>query len=237
MTRIPILCSCWVFVAAVAIADEPKTPGTVDPEALNKRSYAVQRERKEVIAALIEAVEQDERELVHYWHEPTTMYMIWRLGNLKAEAAIPLLVSRLTYLPHSQEHFAGKLRTYDYYPAASSLVSIGYPAAKAVVSVISNPKSTDEEVEIAAWVILCALAQNQFDPQERDRGRAVAFLKEWIRIRGDEEVRDNYYRAVRFIWNHEPSLDPPERVKKLVEIREKYSKPLPQTPYKGGGFF
>ncbi|WP_013628170.1 hypothetical protein [Rubinisphaera brasiliensis] len=237
MIRQLFLILCIMRSTAVAYAEEPNAAETLDPEALIKRSYAVKKERKEVIAALIEAVEQDERELVHYWHEPTTMYMIWRLGNLKAEEAIPLLILRLTYLPHAQEHSLGKLRTYDYYPAASSLVDIGYPAAKAVVSVISNTKSTDEEVEIAAWVILCALAQNQFDPQERDRGRAVAFLKEWIRIRGDEEVRDNYYRAVHFIWDHEPSLEPPARVKKLVEIREKYSKPLPETPYNGGGFF
>lgn len=217
---------------AMTVADEPSL--------IVKRAKGIASERKAIIEDLISFIEST-NDFAPGTDEELTNNIVramYQLGELKAVEAVPILADRLTYMPETHEDMLGGRTTMFYYPAAETLARSGCAGAEAVMSrVLRDPTATDEQIEVATWVVIHSTAKN-WSLGDWQRSEAKAYFDAYRPIHETERNRRNFVKAATIIREYEDTTEPPERLNNYLEVREKYSKPLPmrQIP-KGAGFF
>ncbi|WP_013628171.1 hypothetical protein [Rubinisphaera brasiliensis] len=211
-----------------------------DPRLIVKRAKDIASERKAVIEDLISFIEST-NDFAPGTDEELTNNIVramYQLGELKAVEVAPVLVDRLTYMPETNEDTLGGRTTIFYYPAAETLARLGSAGAEAVLSrVLRNPHATEEEIEVATWVVIHSTAKNRaLDDWQRAEAKArFVVYRTWYE---NETNSNNFEKAAKIIDRYEPSSEPPVRLKNYLKVREQYSKPLPRTPIaEGAGFF
>ena len=84
--------------------------------------------------------------------EGTLHLTIKALGKLKAVEAIPYMLDYFTFVPDGYR-VEEMIPTQWYYPTALALIDIGRSSIRYMKKIIKNPKKTDKEKKLAAWVI------------------------------------------------------------------------------------
>jgi hypothetical protein len=122
------------------------------------------------------------------------------LGKFRATEAVTVLSSRLTYLPD----YPGGVVFVDemgpreaYYPCALALRDIGEPSIRAMVGTIGQASTSEEEGNLAAWVIM------EIEGKEQAAHRFDDLIKQGA------PYKEKYEAAKQFIINYKPVFEPP----------------------------
>ena len=122
------------------------------------------------------------------------------LGKLRATEAVTVLSSRLTYLPD----YPGGVVFVDemgpreaYYPCALALRDIGEPSIRAMVGTIGQASTSEEEGNLAAWVIM------EIEGKEQAAHRFDDLIKQGA------PYKEKYEAAKQFIINYKSVFEPP----------------------------
>jgi hypothetical protein len=83
-------------------------------------------------------------------------FSLLALGKLRAKQGIPTLLQYLTFIP-TVSMVDEKRVTESYFPAVIALSQIGEPAVANLSALLQNPKSSDQEKHLAAWILMQVL--------------------------------------------------------------------------------
>jgi hypothetical protein len=75
------------------------------------------------------------------------------LGALKSSKGIPTLLEFLTFVPTGYS-VDERILTEQYFPAVVALSQIGEPVLVEVMRMVQNPKSTDQQKHLGAWILM-----------------------------------------------------------------------------------
>lgn len=164
-----------------------------------KAAHDILNQRKEIISALIKAAEEEYAKEGDVWEgkRGPKSAVNEMLGQLRATEAIPVLLKDITPRPGQ----AGKIMEMGSSLASWALVRIGTPAAKSILSELTN--NLDEgRREIYCKVLIGVCTSISPNPQLY----GIKLAKEAVRLKIDSETdakkKANLEKALKYIDHH-----------------------------------
>jgi hypothetical protein len=167
-----------------------------DEDERNKTYWKALDERKSRINELLQIIKQP---IANEAHNGSVYHAIRLIGKLRAVEAVPVLVTRLTFLPKPGRIISAEVvPREEYYPAVRSLIEIGVPSDVTfeMIRILSNP-SDDLHRELAAYVLI------------EIHGQKRAYdLVAGLQIKPIPKALEE---AAKYIQNYKPRLGYPKR--------------------------